>query len=94
MNRLNGPTLESMDDDRDAADEAYDRGPGLPPLSQLASDLFNDLNRANEAALQHIKIGRQQFAREVSGIIGTASAHKDFGAVVGELMILCAKEGE
>ena len=62
------------------------------PMSDFGKHLFGVLQDANAAAAQHIGIGRAQMARDVSGIIGTLSAHKGPMQVINELIALCRKE--
>jgi hypothetical protein len=55
----------------------------------LGTELFRNMTDANNAAQEHIRIGRSFMARDVLSIIGTASARKDFAAVVAEIQALC-----
>lgn len=53
------------------------------------SELLRTMTDANRAAQENIRIGRSFMARDVLVIIGTASARKDFAAVVAEVQALC-----
>lgn len=55
----------------------------------LSDQIFQQFSDQNAAASEHIRLGREQVKREVLGIIGTASARKDFAAVVAEIQALC-----
>ena len=58
----------------------------------LAEHLFDQLAATNEMAASYLKLGRQQMARDVLSIIGTASIAKPLPAVIQELIAKCGEE--
>lgn len=58
----------------------------------LATQIFDNLNVANEAARVHIRLGRQQAFEEVKRIAGTWAARKPADQVVQEIIELCTRE--
>ena len=58
----------------------------------LGAQLFDQLTATNEMAASYLKLGRQQMARDVLSIIGTASIHKPLPSVIQELIAKCGEE--
>ena len=61
-------------------------------MDNLGKQIFDQLTETNRMTSEYLKLGRQQMARDVSGIIGTLSARKPPMQVINELIALCRKE--
>ncbi len=60
--------------------------------SELAQRLFDQATETNRMTSEYLKLGRQQMARDVNGVIGTLAARKDAYAVINEIIALCKAE--
>lgn len=62
------------------------------PMSDFGLLLFEQAEAAAKGQRSMLMEGRRQIAREVTGIIGTLSAHKGPMHVINELIALCRRE--
>lgn len=60
----------------------------------LAKQLFDQATETNRLAASYLKLGRQQFARDVVAWIQAQGTHRFGDVPIGQLIELCAKEAK
>lgn len=61
-------------------------------MEGLAKQIFEQLTDANNAASEHMQIGRAQFARDVQCWINRVGLHRFGDIPVGELVAMCREQ--